>query len=106
MIHTSEELIKPIYGKEYFGKALCMSLGEGINIISDGGFHEELNAVKNFVGIENVVVIRIHRIGYSFIDDSRDWLYNTGCKEFDVYNDYTLDELYNNCYKIIRGMYV
>lgn len=94
MIHTSEQLIKPVYGSDYFGKIAALSLENGINIFSDSGFRDELEPIIQEVGSDNVLVIRLHRDGCSFDSDSRNYLYNTSCKEVDVYNNSTLHSLY------------
>ena len=99
MIHTSEELVKPVYGKDYFGNALAISLQDGVNIVSDGGFMEELRPVIDSVGADNVLVLRFHRDGCTFDGDSRDWLTNTGCVEIDIHNVGTLQDLFK-CVKI------
>lgn len=94
LIHTSETLIKPVYGTEYFGEVFASSLKEGLNISSDGGFIEELQPTIRKVGKENVLIIRLHRDGSNFDNDSRDYLYNTGCYEVDIDNDGSLGDLY------------
>lgn len=75
LIHMSENVIKPSFGKDAFGKAFVNSLPEeGIVFVSDSGFPEELQPVIDHVGTENVLVIRIQREGCSFEGDSRDYL--------------------------------
>lgn len=75
LIHMSENVIKPSFGKDAFGKAFVNSLPEeGIVFVSDSGFPEELQPVIDHVGAENVLVIRIQREGCSFEGDSRDYL--------------------------------
>lgn len=96
MIHCSEKLIKPVYGKEYFGEVFAMGLQEGINIASDGGFIEELRPTVRKIGVENILILRLHREGCSFEGDSRDYLYNTGCNEGDINNNGTLQDLFDN----------
>ncbi len=101
MIHTSETLIKPVYGKEYFGNVLAMSLDDGVNVISDGGFIEELQPVIKEVGAENVIIVRIHRDGCTFDGDSRDYLYGTSCVELDLENDGSEQDFYYNLVDLI-----
>jgi len=75
LIHMSENVIKPSFGKDAFGKTFVNSLPEeGIVFVSDSGFPEELQPVIDYVGAENVLVIRIQREGCSFEGDSRDYL--------------------------------
>jgi len=95
MIHTSEVLIKPVYGKDYFGNALLNSLDDNINIISDGGFKEEMQVLIDGLGIDRVLLIRIHRDGCSFENDSRDYIYDLGCIAIDVHNNSTPQDLFD-----------
>ena len=75
MIKVSEEAIKPVYGKEYFGIAAARALKEGsVNVFSDSGFIEELNPLIRKVGKENILLLRIFRPGCSFEGDSRNYL--------------------------------
>ena len=73
-IEVSEDVIKPFYGKDYFGKAAVDSLVEGgVNLFSDGGFPQELVPLVEAVGGANVLVVRLKGVG-SFLGDSRDFL--------------------------------
>ncbi len=75
LIHFSEVVIKPSFGEDAFGKALVSTLPkEGVVCIADGGFPQELQPVIDYVGAENVTVVRIFREGCSFANDSRDYL--------------------------------
>ena len=75
LIHISENVIKPSFGKDAFGKALVNSLPEsGVVFISDSGFKEELQPVIDHVGADNVMVVRIQREGCTFDGDSRSYL--------------------------------
>jgi hypothetical protein len=98
LIHMSENIIKPVFGKDAFGKAMVASLPEsGVVFISDGGFFDELVPVINHVGEDNVFVVRIHRDGVGFEGDSRGYLtdeeLNSRYVQFsDVNNNDTLEE--------------
>jgi hypothetical protein len=75
MIKVSEEVIKPVYGKNYFGESAAKTLAEGkLNIFSDSGFMEELIPIRNKVGAENILLIRLIREGCTFKGDSRGYL--------------------------------
>lgn len=86
-IDVSENLIKPKYGKDYFAKTLMNELvGFTINVISDGGFIEEVEYLANN-GCD-VYVIRIHCEGCSFEWDSRKYLPDsTKWKTVDITNN-------------------
>ena len=73
LIHTSEDIIKPKYGNDYFGIKLAESIGGcKIALITDGGFNSEVEPLIR-AGI-NVVVIRLIRDGFDFSNDSRDYI--------------------------------
>lgn len=83
LIHVSEELIKPQYGSDYFGHKLADKLQDGITVVSDSGFPDELIPVINTADI--VYVVRIHRDGCSFNNDSRNYLSDEFLTEHGVY---------------------
>lgn len=98
LIKVSEEVIKPSpLGRNFFGEALADSLDSELTVVSDSGFFEELLPVVDRVGAENVLVVRIHRPGYSFEGDSRNYL-NEGVLNtldvinVDVYNEGSLED--------------
>lgn len=74
LIHISENVIKPYFGNDYFGKALADSLKEGWNIVSDGGFESEMIPVIEEVGIDNFYIVQIKREGFTFEGDSRNYI--------------------------------
>lgn len=91
MIHCSENLMKPLFGEDVFGKVLVEKLrdiedntpeGEkNLVVISDGGFIEETSPVVNFVGEDNYFLYRIKRKKpsgefYDFKGDSRSYLFS------------------------------
>src|SRR5690606_18302941 len=71
-IHLSEEVIKPNFGKDYFGRVearrivLNEKAGGIVAACSDGGFNEEIDPLASAFGSENVYIVRIHRPGCSF----------------------------------------
>ena len=96
MIKISEEYVKPIFGKDFYGqKAGEKALGlitEGFNVaFSDGGFQEEFDQMKSIVGAENILLVRLHREGCTFAGDSRSHLSNPAF-EMDLHNNGTLQD--------------
>ena len=92
MIWISEDVIKPKFGNEYFGKRFDEIAKESdVPVIcTDGGFPYEVIALIE-AGHE-VKMCRLHRRGYSFKNDSRDyirlpigWHGVNGYKEADFY---------------------
>lgn len=81
LIHVSEDIYKPREGSDYFGKVtaarireLAGSLGGYVNVIyPDGGFESEIPPVES--ELDFVIIIRLHRDGFDFSSDSRNYLY-------------------------------
>lgn len=81
LIHVSEDIIKPNFGKDYFGKVEARRINsmfhaeEGsVVACSDGGFNEEVVPFVEMFGEENVYIVQIQRDGCSFKGDSRNWI--------------------------------
>lgn len=90
LIALSETLLKPRYGNSYFGNALwfeaCNS-GSKVFIVSDCGFESEVSRLISSAGKSNCLIVRIHREGHDFINDSRSYLPDGLCKTFDIHNN-------------------
>lgn len=75
LIEVSEDLIKPVFGNDYFGKALADEIegtpGE-LFVVSDGGFVEEVEAVVQRFGKENVFCVYIVNPTVKSFEDSGD----------------------------------
>lgn len=74
LIKISEEWIKPVFGPNAFSKLAFSQVKPGVSVFSDGGFSEEFNEMVAEFGRRNVKLVRLHRDGYSFAGDSRDYL--------------------------------
>lgn len=83
MIHCSEKVIKPLFGKDAFGKAAVQDLLKrdlrpgSVVVFSDGGFLEELVPLAQYAQEQggSLVLARIERYGYGWGNDSRSYLY-------------------------------
>lgn len=78
MIWISEDVIKPRFGKKHFGWLMADLLSEmeadvDLTICSDGGFPDEVEALIDFG--HKVKLVRMHREGFDFSKDSRDYIY-------------------------------
>jgi hypothetical protein len=84
---TSEMVVKKDKGSDFFGRAAAdLWYGKYIHhVISDGGFIEEVNAVVDKFGPDNVYVVRLHREGFEFGTDTRQYLYGTCARELFFY---------------------
>lgn len=97
LIHVSENIVKLHFKSDFFGAAAAQTLREGINIFSDGGFIEELRPIISEVGASNILIVRIHRDGCSFNNDSRKYLPDDiGPITVDIYNNGTVEEFFDN----------
>ncbi|CAH9014639.1 putative ATP-binding protein [Vibrio phage 495E54-1] len=97
LIHVSENVVKPSFGKDAFGKMFVNSLPkEGVVAVSDGGFPEEIKPVIGHIGTENITIVRIQREGCDFSNDSRNYLTQEMFEDkitfIDIENSSTLDK--------------
>lgn len=76
LIHTSESIVKPQRGKDHYGRLKGYEWEHSVYnvVVSDGGFAEEISAVCEIVGKDNVSVLRLHRKGFDFSKDSRSYI--------------------------------
>lgn len=74
MIWISETVIKPEFGKRYFGERLAESANDSRFpiIVSDGGFTDEV--IELIDNCHEVKLCRLHRNGYTFEGDSRNYI--------------------------------
>ena len=88
MIYVSEVLCKPTFGDDYFGIARANSIQDGEFAIDDScGFDDEIPPTLEKLGVENVLLIRIHGRG-DFEGDSRDFIKDGVVPNtIDVYNE-------------------
>ncbi len=100
MINTSENVLKPLFGKDVFGIMAVNSLEEGINVFSDGGFPEEIGCLREEAGSDNFLLIHLTREGCSFEGDSRNYV--GGVKgTITIHNDGTEEEFLDCVYETI-----
>jgi hypothetical protein len=79
-INVSEHYIKRFHGADFFGLQLISSIkrirdnNENVFVISDGGFGEELMPLLKAFGPPLITILQIHRPGFTFTGDSRQYL--------------------------------
>ena len=115
-IAMSENFLKPTFGKDILGKlwlreylrrhnelmtetftALNHSMFDRTTVLCDLGFPDELEPLKDYFGASNIVILRLHREHKDFTGDSRNYIHNTGCKEYDVENpEHDVQRFYMN----------
>ena len=72
LIHVSEEVFKPNYGADYFGKISADKISTGVNVFSDGGgWWPEVTPVA--LVADKIILCRLYRQGYTFDGDSRQY---------------------------------
>lgn len=95
MIKTSEEYIKPLFGNDYFGKALLDEIGyEHVCVISDGGFGAEIQPLIDSSIIDKIVIVNINAKDCSFEGDSRRYITKDDFK--DIGSKVVFLSFYNN----------
>lgn len=103
MIHVSEDLIKPNFGKDYFGRAAAKAMKPGINCFSDAGFPEELEPIYNETEGQ-MLIVQVHRDGCDFSNDSRNYINQfKDVKILKLYNNSSIEELKTNVLKILAN---
>jgi len=93
-ISFSEDWAKKFYGPDIFGLIaaeriqLAIKQNKSIHtvVFSDSGFVEEILAVKRTISSTKHFLIRVHRDGYSYTNDSRSYLSNVCEIELDIQN--------------------
>ena len=105
LIHTSETVIKPNFGKDYFGQAVYRTVknlapknSKSYFILSDGGFIEEIEVLTaNY----RTVLVRLHRDGCDFSKDSRNYLYSCTDAAYDVENNADIETLVEKVKEVV-----
>jgi hypothetical protein len=99
-IWLSEEVLKPKFGRNFFGKLAVRTIkyrlsqkseAEPIVVISDCGFIEEVQCLIEAFGAENVNVVHLYRPDTNYSNDSRGYV-DAGIKHL-VFNNSDLTDL-------------
>ena len=114
LIFVSESVVKPVKGKDYYGKKLVEKIegsSERFYFVSDSGYFEEASSVadKGY----RVIIAQLMRSGATFEGDSRNLLNKDDFKEYSnikfcqIDNNGSLDDLYNSIvdlsYDVVLG---
>lgn len=100
LIHTSEVVVKPNFGKDYFGVMSARSIKEeGFYPFSDSGFWDEVEPLISKFGRENILICRLERAGHNFGGDSRDYL---PVNDFLIQNNGSIESTYNTLSKELK----
>jgi hypothetical protein len=96
LIALSEQLLKKRYGNSYFGNVLWSEAAlssSKLFLVSDCGFSEEVGRLIHSAGAKNCLLIRIHRDGTNFDNDSRSYLNIPSVKTLDIPNNLSRHDL-------------
>lgn len=108
MICVSECLMKPKFGEEYFGQARVNKIKrmEGYNFCdSSTGFINELYPLIDYLGQDNILLLRIHRKGYTFEGDSRDYIPDgVITNTIDIENNGAIQEYYDKVEAVVKEL--
>lgn len=94
-IEVSEKLMKPLHGQDYWGKILLEDLNGGdgawsdLTVVTDSGFDYEAAPVIEAFGEANCSLIRLHRKGHNFDNDSRSYINLKNVPTYDLDNNGT-----------------
>jgi len=118
MIALSENAIKPLLGKDYLGISAARSIHEELSflnqlpiatngfsyVVTDAGFLEEVEACIDCLPDFKATIWRLHRDGCTFEGDSRSYVTidNPKVKNFDIYNNGSLQDLFSTADKILK----
>lgn len=103
LIHVSEDIMKPKYGQDYYGRKFLEkveSSPERYSFAADGGFADEVLPLLD-AGYQ-VVVAQLERSGATFEGDSRTLLNEDDFEAYNnikfttIINNGSLDDLYDN----------
>ena len=102
LIWLSEEVMKPQYGDDIFGKLALTKLWRNnlnntnptaFTVFSDCGFGPEVSVVADAVGHDNCQLWRIQRPGCSFKNDSRGYVDVPNVSVLTFHNEHDMDML-------------
>lgn len=76
-INVAEKYFKPVHGETVFPELLSQNIrnaGNPVVAISDLGFDIELKYFVKEFGAENILLVKVHRAGCNFDNDSRNYV--------------------------------
>lgn len=108
LIDLSENYLKPRYGKRFFGRIANRELQRSsysLAVFTDSGFVEEASVIIGALGKENVLLVRLHREGKDFTNDSRSYLPDIAGRNIDVQNNGPISNAVFSVAAAIRGYF-
>jgi len=102
-IDFSEKFLKG-YGQDIFAKLFVQRNSDArcnAIVVPDSGFAEEVAPVAEHFGLDNILLVRIHRPGFDFTGDSRSYLHGVVPNEVDVTNDNGVEEFHEKLKSVV-----
>lgn len=89
---TLAESQRSQFGEDIFGRLALKRCADQRNwyshfIIDDAGYSEEAKFIVNQIGAKNCALVRIHRAGFEFRGDNRNYLSLFEVRTIDLHND-------------------
>lgn len=114
MIYVSEIIVKPRFGSDWFGKERVRKINGYRDIVHNPdkliftddscAFVDELIPLIEYLGQENILLLRIHRDGFTFEGDSRSYIPNgVIANTIDINNDGTEQQYLDEVEHVVRG---
>lgn len=105
MIDFSEQWAKRLFGQDVFGKLWLHNQSQikPICFVTDTGFGAETHPITSHFGPQNCALIRLHRLGLGYQDDSRGYVELNGILACDISTDTTIKETFNNAIQFVHN---
>jgi hypothetical protein len=105
-ISLSEDWMKQQFGPRIFGELALRRIKKSIAevfVCSDCGFPEEVVPLFEMFSKDDILLVKLHRPGYTFAGDSRSYIRIPGVREVHVQNDSTLGHLTMQVETLVRA---
>lgn len=94
-IAFAEDFMRPKFGQDIFANLFLEREAARVGfvtVVPDSGFQVEFDRLREAIPNENILLVRIHREGFDFSNDSREYILDdAGCHSEDIENDNLFD---------------
>ena len=108
-IHMSENVIKPMFGEDYFGRLAVENLRQchhTIATVSDSGFADEAAPVIDYFGKDRICLVKLFRPGTNFGGDSRSYVNLDVGTVLEIQNDQNVEEFSNRLWRKLKKYFL
>lgn len=107
MIKYSEQFIKPELGRDIWGHSLAQRMlndpaDNGVHIVTDLGFTEEVGPIVDAFGWSRIQLVHLHRNGCTFDNDSRYAVFVPQLSTYEMHNDADIAHIVSQVYNAIE----